>query len=294
MDDNDLKLKYEIHNLFRSTHRMTYGKVSSFVPFLIGENIGKSVEGMLVTAEIIMHHINKARALDFSLFFRSSIYSNESLGIGKEYIYSEVLPDVILTPCAGSYGVMWQEIEGRMRNTSARFVLPILCTGKLENLLLNVLGKFRWELCKRIQGVYWNNISEKSLTSEYYDYLQFYKKNHDLTETARDKIKSTLINCRNNFSEFFARDYEQWILYESGGSSKLNKVTRGMMAKYCPFNKDVRTALCANPSYAKAFEPYEKNRMAQCRKIELIVKTLDAKNLQVPKEIRETRAYLNR
>lgn len=294
LEDNDMKLKYEIKNMFRSTHRMTYGKVSSFVPFLIDENMGKSVEGMLITAEIIMKNINKVRAIDFSLFFRSSIYSDESLGIGKETIYNEVLPDIILTPCAGTYGVMWQEIEGRARNTSGRFVFPILCNGRFDSLLLNVLGKFRWELCKRIQGAYWNNISEKSLTSEYYDYLQFYKKNHDLSEAARSKIKSTLISCRNNFSEFFARDYEQWIAYESSGSSKLNKITRIIMAKYCPFNKDIRAELSGNPSYSKAFEIFEKNRMSQCRRIDLLIRTLQAKDIPIPKEIRETKAYLNR
>ena len=98
-------------------------------------------------------------------------------------------------------------------------MLPIFCSVKPESLIYNILGHFRWELCKRIQGNYWNNVSEKSLTSEYYDYLQFYRKNRDLSDPVKDKLKSTMTSARNNFSEVFARDYEQWISYESSGSN---------------------------------------------------------------------------
>ena len=218
---------------------MTYGKASSFVPFMIEENILSPLGNMLLTADYINKFIDNVKSIDFSLFYRSAMYTNEKLGIPRESIYIECLPDIILTPCIGTYGVMWQEIVGRNRNTGGRFMLPIFCSVKPESLIYNILGHFRWELCKRIQGNYWNNVSEKSLTSEYYDYLQFYRKNRDLSDPVKDKLKSTMTSARNNFSEVFARDYEQWISYESSGSNRLNKVSRLIMSKYCPFVKAV-------------------------------------------------------
>lgn len=294
LGDNDMKLRYEINNMFLQTHRMTYGRVSSFVPFLIEDNVFKAPESMLVSSDALMKLIDHARSIDFSLFFRSTVYSNESIGINKEYIYEEVLPDIILTPCIGSYGAMWQEIAGRKRTTSARFMFPIFCNVRLDSLMLNVLGHFRWELCKRIQGTYWNNVSEKSLTSEFYDYLQFYRKNRDLTDNAKDKIKSTLTSARNNFSEVFARDYELWITYESRGSSRLNKVSRLIMAKYCPFNKAIRHNLKLNPTYTKDIEIYERNCAVQKKHFDLLCRSLEAKAISVPDEIIEAKAYLDR
>ena len=72
-----------------------------------------------------------------------------------------------------------------------------------------------------------------------------------------------MTSARNNFSEVFARDYEQWISYESSGSNRLNKVSRLIMSKYCPFVKDIRDKLKMNPSYTKGLEvPVEiKNAM---------------------------------
>lgn len=294
LSDNDMKLRFEIENLFKQTHRMTYGKMSAFVPMLVEENIFKPLDSMFISAENVMKSINDIRSIDFSLFFRSTIYSNEKLGIGKEYIYTEVLPDIILTPCIGSYGAMWQEIEGRKRLSSARFVFPIFCSSKFEQLMLITLGKFRWELCKRIQGNYWNNITEKSLTSEYYDYLQFYKKNRDLSEASKEKVKSTLQACRNNYGEVFAKDYEQWISYESKGSGRMNKVSRMIFSKYCPFIKSIRMSLHSNPMYEQAIDAYERQCSVKSKHLDNIIKTLESRGVEIPREIRETKAYYRR
>ena len=62
--------------------------------------------------------------------------------------------------------------------------------------------------------------SYKSLTSEYSDYLQFYRKNRDLSEEKKDKIKLQIQKGRNNSSEIFVIDYEAWINYESKGANK--------------------------------------------------------------------------
>lgn len=290
----EFRVKYEIDNLFSQAQRITYGRVGGYVPFLTGDHIVKSLKDCWVSSEHVMSAINNTRTIDFSLFYRSTVYSNERTGITKEFIYTEVLPDIILTPCYGTLGAMWQEIEGRVRISSARFLLPIFCNNNLNSVIINILGKFRWELCKRIQGAYWNNLSEPSLTSEYYDYMQFYKKNHDLSEAVKEKIKSSLVAAHNNYGEVFAKDYENWILYESNGINKLNKVSRTIFAKYCPFNKNIRATLASNPAYTQPFAIYDKSIALQKHRIDLTIASLTAKGIDIPREIRETKAYLSR
>ena len=294
LNDSDMKLKFEISNMFASTHRMTYGRASSFVPILLEENIYKPLESSLLTAEDIINTVNYARQIDFSLFYRTIAYSEKSIGIANEYIYKEILPDIILMPGLGSMSSMWQEIEGRQRNSSARIMLPILCTSDVNTIALNAFGKYRWELCKRIQGAYWNNLSEKSLTAEYYDYLQFYRKNRELSEAVKEKIKSTLINCRNNFTEVFAKDYVQWVMYESKGISKLNKISRIIFGRYCPFDTAIRENLKSNPAYNDTVEAYERHKAAQKKHFDLLAKSLIAKGHDIPTEIQESIEYLKR
>ena len=46
----------------------------------------------------------------------------------------------------------------------------------LDDEIMDNVGRYRWEMCRKLQGVRWNDISEHSLTSEYYDYIQYYKR----------------------------------------------------------------------------------------------------------------------
>ena len=288
------KLRFEIDNVFKTAHYMTFGRLSNFLPVLTSDIIGKSLDSMLVSVASMTEVINKIREIDYSLFYRSRVYSNTELKIGKEFVYSEVLPDIILMPTVGVNGVMWQEIDGRNRMSSARMLFPIFLNGDLTKVCLNTFGKFRWEMCKRIQGAYWNNISEPSLTSEYCDYLQFYKKNHDLSEEVKQKIHSTLTSCRNNFADYFAKDYENWILYESHGAGKLNKVSRKIIGKYCPFNLSLRNELRQNPMFADTIGYAERQNMNKRHHLDNIIQSLSAKGLPVPREIEETRNFFAR
>ena len=58
---------------------------------------------------------------------------------------------------------MWQEICGK-KEITWRFILPSFFDGNLEREMIKLLGRFRWEMCRRIEGVYWNDIQYKSLT----------------------------------------------------------------------------------------------------------------------------------
>ena len=106
----------------------------------------------------------------------------------------EKLPDFILMPGVGTRGVMWQEIEGRRRNTSARMMLPMFYMDDLRSAIVRLTGEYRWEMCKRIQGPRWNDLSERSLTSEYFTTSSFIRKtrNYHLQQKKKSKLP-----CRN-------------------------------------------------------------------------------------------------
>ena len=136
------------------------------------------------------------------------------------------------------------------RNYRKKRVLPVVYSQFCEAVTFKyskVCGQFRWELCRTIEGTAWNNITYKSLTSEYSDYLQFYRKNRDLSEEKKDKIKLQIQKGRNNSREIFVIDYEAWINYESKGAIKLNKVVREILATYCPFSKSMQEQISKQP-----------------------------------------------
>ena len=176
--------------------------------------------------------------------------------MNKEMIYKEVLPYVILMPNAGTRAMMWQETAGSKRDTPARFVFPILTAVSLEDLMLGVCGRYRWEICRKVQGMRWNDITEPSLTSEYCDYIQFYRKNHDLSAEAKEKIKNALSRAKNNYREVFVMDYISWIRYEAKGSFRLNRLARDILFRYCPFNQKIREGLVDHPMYQDIFQKY--------------------------------------
>lgn len=252
-DDRRRKVEFEIRNLFQSGHRITYGRISTFCPIITEADLINVVEKMAVTAERIENAINKVRQLDYSVLYREVMFSDPERGINQEWIMKEIWPDVILMPDAGTKALLWQETSGAKSDTPARFVFPILSAADLDEQMVENMGRYRWEICRRVQGVYWNDIRERSLTSEYCDYIQFYRKNHELSAESKEKIKTALARSRNSYREVFVKDYQNWIRYESQGSFRLNKVSREVLMRYCPFAKEVRQALLSNPVYQTAF-----------------------------------------
>lgn len=285
-DDRHEKVDFEMKNMFVSTNRATYGKISTFCPILCEDDIIGTLESMLITAEKANNALDGIRKVDFSLFYREVGFSDPEHDLNMEQIQKEVLPNIILMPNAGTKAMMWQETAGIKRDTSARFIFPIFTVVDVEELMIDVSGRFRWEMCRKIQGVRWNDITEPSLTSEYNDYIQYYRKNHDLSPDAKDKIKNSLTKAKNNFREVFVRDYHSWIRYESKGSFRLNKVARDIIFRYCPFNKEIRTLLRANPMYSAIFEKYEILKERKKRHVELWYDRYQKKGGEITEELR--------
>lgn len=247
--DFDAKANFEISNMLKTNQKVCHGHISSYFPILHKDIITRDIEKSLITPIKLEQAINKVLETDFSVFFREVWYKNDAKNIEKEPIMKEILPDIILVPTFGSRASMWQEISGRSRNTPGRFILPALTDENLDDMVLKLLGAFKWELCRTMMGVAWNDITEKSLTSEYTDYIQFFKKNHDLTEEAKDKIKIQIQKNRNMMKDIFTSDYDTWINYESKGILRLNKVARSILFRYCPLPKEARGNLSKQPAF---------------------------------------------
>jgi hypothetical protein len=275
--------------MFRYNNRTTNGQISSFIPFLHKDQWSNGIDRLLLTSERVNDVIAQIMRVDYSVFDRQIIYSNKN--IVKEYVMKRVFPDVILLPNVGSNGIMWQEISGKKRDTSARFLLPIFTDVNLGLLLIRILGKFRWELCRTIEGISWNDIQVKSLTSEYSDYLQFYRKNKDLSEEKKEKLKAQIQKGRNSSREIFVIDYELWISYEAMGAIKLNKTAREIMATYCPFAKEIREQIKMQPMFDEAMARYYREKQKKVREIEGRLRLIQKENFEIPQELSETLVY---
>lgn len=293
LNDKKQRAAFELDNMFTSVNKMTFGRISTFSPIFSEHNILKELPNSLVTAAKVKESLNHIRSTDFSAFYRDTIYTNPDLGIGKEYISVEILPDMILMPNIGVRGVMWQEIEGRKRTTPARMMVSIFQMEDLNTLIVRMTGEYRWEMCKRVQGARWNDVSDASLTSEYFDYIQFYKKNRDLSADAKDKVKLSMQKAKNSFKEMFIRDYCSWILYEGAGSPRLNKVARTILFTYCPFAKEIRTKLKANPLYKDMMDRYDIKLGQKIHHMNNLFQKIKNLGADIPSDIQHQRNYLD-
>ena len=257
VNDRDRRVSFEIKNMFMTVNKITYGRITSFCPILCKENIISSIEKMLVTVEKLDHALNEIRKIDYSVFYREIIFSDTEKGINSDWVMKEVVPDMILMPNAGTKVMMWQETSGAKSHTPGRIMFPIFTAMDIHDLMLEAIGTFRWEICRRMQGMRWNDVREHSLTAEYCSYIQFYRKNRDLSPDAKEKLKIALGHAKNNYREIFVKDYINWIKYESKGSFRLNKVAREILTKYCPFVKSIRTELKNNPLYQATIVLFE-------------------------------------
>lgn len=287
LNDTTKRVQYEIDNMFKSTNRATYGKISTFCPILCEHDIMNSLNNMLVTAQKIENALDAVREIDFSIFYREVVFSDPAHDVNRDNIMKEILPDIILMPNAGSRAMMWQETAGAKRDTPGRFIFPILTVADIGDMMVETAGRYRWEICRKIQGMRWNDVREKSLTSEYCDYIQFYRKNRDLSTDAKEKIKNALTRAKNNYREVFVKDYQNWIKYESVGSFRLNKVARDIIFRYCPFAKSIREELVANPMYHDMFSRYEILNERKLHRVEMFLDKYQKAGGEITRELED-------
>jgi hypothetical protein len=294
MKSRDDKLRYEIENAFPVVNRVTFGNPSRFCPVFSEHNVLRNLEDTLVTAEKVRSIIDEVRSLDFSAFYRETAYSNHKLGVTSETINVEVLPNIILMPNVGIRGSMWQEIEGRIRTTPARIFMPIILEGDLKPLVIKLVAEFRWEMCRRIQGSRWNDLSDPSLTSYFCDYLQFYMNNRSIAMQTMNEIRNELSAARNNYKTVFVQNYLVWLLNESKGMARLNSIALGILMTFCPFNASVREKLKTNMRYNEALNRFNVKRQKRVQRLTLLTKKINQGAKSVPQELRDELEFAQR
>lgn len=289
--DKDAKFDFEVKNLFKTNHRLIFGQPSTFVPFLHTNGCIGSLQRGFMSVDKVNAVIHRLLQIDFSAFYRESLYVSENERMKNEHTMEEVFPDIILFPTNGSRGVMWQELSGRRRNTPARFLLPVFMDSDIDVEMIRMIGRFRWELCRTMQGASWNNIQLKSLTSEYSDFIQFYRKNRDLSDEKKDKLKMQIQKARNSTREVFVVDYENWIKHESNGGMVLNKPVREIMAVYCPFSKEIRQKLNEQPLFRDAMARFVRERGKKKKEYDLKFRVWEKDKIKIPEEVIRTRDF---
>ncbi|MCR5388188.1 MAG: cyclic nucleotide-binding domain-containing protein [Lachnospiraceae bacterium] len=284
-NDPKSRLDFEFTNLFSLGNRMTFGRVSSFVPVFDQQNVLRPLNMAYITSAAIHDYFAKIRSLDYGVFCRQAVYSNTKLGIPQLFYADDITPYMILMPNVGSRASLWQEIEGKNRRTKARMIISMFNVEKTEECMIRLFGEFRWEMCKTEQGVHWNDVTDPSLTSLYCDYLQFYKKNSALSPENREKVKTDLKKYSNNYKNVFIADYLQYIKYESNGSPRLNKVAREIMFTFCPFTAEYRAKLGDSPQYSDLLNQYNLRTSNAVKPFQNIIGKLNKAKAPIPPEL---------
>ncbi|MBO5514559.1 MAG: cyclic nucleotide-binding domain-containing protein [Schwartzia sp.] len=287
-------VSFEIHNMFTSANKVTNGQFASFVPIFCATDVIRPLDKCFASPSRVNAVFDKILDIDFSCFYRPALVSFPEYGI-QHFVYNtEVRPYLILMPNFGSRGLLWQEIEGVKKTTPAHMVLSIFHSEDLESTIVKMCAQFRWEMCRRIQGVRYTDITEPSLTAEYTNYLQFYKKNGNLSSDMKDRIKIMLQKARNDYKNVFVADYEMYILNEAFGLPRLNKITREILFRYCTLSKKFRKSLAANPQFQPLLERWGVTQGAKAHGIDLFVKKVKKMkpDEEVPAEIMGEVAFL--
>lgn len=285
LHDQAQKVLFELENMFPRASKITSGKPAIFSPILSEHQFIRQPEDALLYPDQIVKVVNSIRAADYTVFARKSLTVLSQKENIHDFFNVEILPDIILMPVVGMRGAMWQEIVGRNRLTPARMMLPIFQLENLEKVMVRVIGEYRWEMCKRVQGARWNDVTEPSLTSLYYDFLQFYRKNPELSPDTKEKIRSGLQKCKQNFKEYFLSDYMVYIMFESKGSPHLVKNARAILFGQCPFSAPIRQALSSNPIYQELLEAHSRSVAERCKKLDNLSRKLIARQEKVPEAL---------
>lgn len=290
LNNYDSRSAQELKHFFENNVKLTSGSPITAFPILTKFHIMQDLEKSLVTRERLSQALDQLLAVDYSAFHREIILNDEQRKIFKEFVQVAVIPNMIVLPSIGTKIMMWQELAlMRRKDSPGRLAVPVFATGDLFTMLIEAVGAFRWELLKTILGPDWNDISKSSMTSDYMDYIQFYKKNRELSDEVKEKLSAEFKRFRDDRSKF-VNDYVQWIKFESQGAMKLNRVVRGIFYRHVPFSKPVRDVLCTQPAFLEFHNRFTNIRKKKLVELENRWKKYGEKDA-LPSPLRETLRY---
>lgn len=267
-DKSDKRVEFEIEHMLSNGCINVAGSIGSAFPILIEDLVSGKVKDLFIQKKVIQDTVDEWLDVDWSLFYREVLYkeNNSSRDI-NEFVRLEVLPIFILLPSVGQRATMWQEMDGKDKTSPSRFLIPTLAIGQLREMLVEAFGVFRWEIVRNIAGAGWADASANILTSDYFDYQEFYKKNSHLSAETKEKIKAEFRKFRDPRSRF-VNDYKNWIMFEKEGIPKLNKVARDLFIRHVPFKKERRQQLMSFPAFNGPLTRYDNVNARKKRELE--------------------------
>lgn len=292
MADQEQKVKFEMNNFFVSANRTTSGKMTSFCPVLTKEDFGMEPMRMLVTNAKLVEAMEKIESIDYQIFLREGFFTDMDANVKSEPYLKRVQPDIILLPNCGMRAMMWQECGGIKVDSPGRFVFPMFTFDDLDKMMIYCCGAFRWEICRKEQGSRWNDIGSDCLTSDFYDYFTFYRKNKELSAENKEKVKTLLKSSRNNMREAFTKQYTIWINFEAQGSIRLNKPERNILNKHCTFSKAYRAKVANHPMYEQLISRHEIKCSQALNHLKTIIDKVEKNEGTVPDEVKQGMEYL--
>ena len=278
------RLDFEIDNMIRSSMRITSDNIRAYIPYLTEKSFKGDLNQIFVSPKKIDTFMKKIASIDYTLFFRELTWKIP----GKsELIKKEIKPYFIIIPNAGLRVQMWQEMVYNLRSTRARFLIPVFFNGNINKSLIHSCGHFRWNMAKALVSN-WMDPVDGGLAGAYYDYEQTYKKMMGLTIEAKEKIKEQIRGIKIDRARF-ATDYYEWILFESQGIPKLNKVLRKIFYRLIPFPKNIRDTISKLPVYIELDRKFNIVRTRDFKRIEARFRKYKEVD-QLPEDLH---AYLN-
>lgn len=284
------RVRYEIRKISVDLSGILSGNKSVSVPVLFSETFDGNMKRFFIDPESLVLKIEKIRNRDFSLFYREVLHRHD---FGSDFIQKEVLPHFILYPGIGSRAIMWQELDGSRKDSEGRFFFPLFFRDNLFDVLLYQLASFRWELHKAIAGHNWTDAVEGGVVGAYYDYIQFFKKNNQITSEAKKRLEEFIQKTKSD-KDRFARDYSSWIQYEFEGKIRLNGAVREIFYRYCPFSSKIRAGLANKPLFSQLERRFQNRRQKEIVKLKSRILKFEKKNQPVLPELIDYMMFLEK
>lgn len=289
-DTAEDKVRYEIREIASETMKLVYGSKKKAFPVLCSEAMLGKIDNIMLDPESASAQIDSVREKDFSAFFREIVVHHK---FGSDIIKQEVIPNFVLYPGAGSRMMMWQELDGAKRNTKGRIFLPLFFNEKIDEALITIIGHFRWELQKVMAGGKWMDAVDGGLAGAYYDYINFYKKNSNLTPKAKEIVREFVKKTRSD-RERFSTEYLNWLKFEYEGRIKLNNASREIFYRYCPFQKEARQEMAKKPIFANLEMKFQNRANTAILKAESRKKKFEKSSEKIPQEMLDYLNFLNK
>lgn len=288
LEDPTAKVEFEIHNMLASTVSTCSGSRSSAFPIFSDKLIAGDLSRLHVSKTMVEKKIKELLSIDYSAYYRETVFKHED---SREVILEEVKPFFILLPSYGTKIMMWQELSGTNKRSRARIVIPRFYMGNLFEDLAHATAVFRWELNRTMKGGMWADPVEGGLTGFYSDYVQFYKKNSQLSREAKDKVKQRLASARNNARELFAQDYILWVTFEQQGIMKMNTVARDLFYRFVPFSSEIRERLTNMPAFTESARRFKNIRNRDYKAYQRKFKKFEDENGNLPEALQKHMDY---